>query len=70
MEMILLFGLGYIVGSLRSFGKADLNSPDRILKWDSDVFAWRPVPPGVKVSENEKVLFAFEMKRDKVDEEG
>ena len=70
MEMILFFAIGYFIGSLRSLGSADLRNPDRILKWDPDIFGWRPVPPGISVDENETVLFAFEMKKDRLDEKG
>lgn len=70
MEMILFFAIGYFFGALRSFGAADLRNPDRILRWDPDVFGWRPVPPGTKVDESETVLFAFEMKKDVSNEEG
>ena len=68
MEMIFLFALGYFIGALRSSGKANLKSPDRILRWDPNTFGWRPVPPGTQIGEHETVLFAFEMK--KTHEEG
>lgn len=64
MEAMIFFTLGYFVSALLSPGKPDLKNPDRILRWDETLFAWRPVPPGASVNRNETILFAYEMKKD------
>ena len=55
--------LGYLICSIINSSKPDLKNPDRILKWDPDVFAWRPMPEGSLLDKDEVILFAYEMKK-------
>lgn len=59
MEAVIFFSLGYFFSSLLSRPRR----PDRVLKWDDSVFAWRPVLYGMPLNENETVLFAYEVKK-------
>ena len=61
IENILFFCLGYILCALRVQNTFNLKKPDKVLKWDPDVFGWRPVPDGTSIDPDETVLFAFEM---------
>ena len=61
MEAIIFFALGYFTSAALRSSKADLKKPDRILRWDADIFAWRPISPGTEVKDSETVLFAYEM---------
>ena len=63
MEAVIFFALGYFVSALISPGSPDLKNPDRILRWDERIFAWRPLPPGTPINEKETVLFAYEMNK-------
>lgn len=64
MPDVLIFALGYFLGSfVRSLRSPNLDKPDKILKWDSGSFGWRPVPDGSTLKKDETVLFAFEMKK-------
>ncbi len=63
MEAIVFFSLGYFFASLLRPAGSYLKNPDRILKWDSSVFAWRPVLQSATVDEDETILFAYEMKK-------
>lgn len=72
MSEILFLSIGYFLGAALSSG-ANFKNPDRILKWDADIFAWRPISPGSDVNADETILFAFEMKKNiegKTREEG
>lgn len=65
MSEILYLIFGYFLGVVVSSMKSNLKNPDRVLKWDPNVFAWRPMPEGTSVGEDEVVLFAYEMKKNK-----
>ena len=62
MELIFL-ALGYFLGTTISSNKPNLQNPDRILKWDPNVFAWRPLANRENLSPDETILFAYEMKK-------
>ena len=64
MEAVIFFALGYFTRALIAPSGPDLKNPDRILRWDETIFAWRPVLPGSSVSRDETILFAYEVKRD------
>lgn len=59
IEAIIGFGLGYFLGRFATM----LSRPqlDRLLVWDTDVFAWRGVPFGARLDKNKKYLAATEV---------
>jgi hypothetical protein len=63
LEEVIYFSLGFFFSSFFRPTGDYLKKPDRILRWDSSVFAWRPVLHGSAVNEDETVLFAYEMKK-------
>tara|TARA_Y100001972_G_C7442464_1_gene227002 strand:+ start:180 stop:380 length:201 start_codon:yes stop_codon:yes gene_type:complete len=65
MSEVFLFAIGYFLGTSIGSMKSHLKNPDRVLRWDPNVFAWRPMLEGTTVGEDEVVLFAYEMKKNK-----
>jgi hypothetical protein len=59
IEAIIGLGLGYFLGRFTSL----LSRPrlDRLLVWDTDVFAWRGVPFGARLDKDKKYLAATEV---------
>ena len=59
IEVIIGFGLGYFLGRFATM----LSRPqlDRLLVWDTDIFAWRGVPFGARLDKNKKYLAATEV---------
>ena len=41
-----------------------------ILKWDNEVFAYRPAPKGVMINRNDKVLMALRLPTSNLPEKG
>lgn len=66
---ITLFVSGFILGlQVKSilFSKLDWN----VLKWDPDVFAYRPAPKGSKIKPGDKVYMALKVPTSKMPKEG
>ena len=58
-EIIVGFCTGYFAGrAITVLGQPKL---DRLLVWDHDIFAWRGVPLGTKLSMQKKYLAATEV---------
>ena len=59
IEVIIGFGLGYFLGRFITM----LSRPqlDRLLVWDTDIFAWRGVPFGARLDKSKKYLAATEV---------
>ncbi len=63
MIEMMLFLVGYVLGCAVSSANSFFRKPDRILRWDSNVFAWRPVQDTAAIGKEETVLFAFEVRK-------
>jgi len=57
MSGILYFGLGYFFARLIQ----KKVTADILLKWDEDIFGWRPVISGTDVLPGKRYLAAFEL---------
>ena len=64
IEAMTFFCLGYAVSFFINRNSPNFKKPDRILKWDDSIFAWRPLVDGSFVKKDEVILFAYEMKKE------
>ena len=63
------FILGCVVGSFfRSF--VFQHQDWKIMKWNHDVFGYRPVPPGAKLFKGDKLTMSLELDSSKFPTEG
>ncbi len=63
------FVLGWFVGSFfKSF--TFKNQDWQVMKWNHDVFGYRPVPPGGKLFKGDKLTMSLELDSSKFPEEG
>ncbi len=53
---------GYIMGRIASTSTTVERKPDKILAWDSDVLAYRPVPANARVQKGVSYLLCYEAK--------
>ena len=66
---IISFFVGlWLGGTIRS---AAYKAQDwKIIRWNKDIFGYRPVPTGCKVLKGERILLALELDSSEIDEEG
>ena len=61
MEIILVATIAFFLGkAIPPPGYADLSNPDRILKWDTSCFGYRPVVSKEEIQVGDTILLAFE----------
>jgi len=61
MELIIVAIVSFFLGkAIRPAGFADLRNPDKILKWDTSSFGWRPVVTKEEIQPGVTYLLAFE----------
>lgn len=63
------FGIGVYAGVILR-GLAFDNLDWKMLRWDSNVLAYRVVPLGYKVRKNEKIFFALTAPTDNIPDDG
>ena len=69
LASIAAFVVGFGVGN--TLRKMAFESQDwALLKWSSDIFGYRIVPPGGKIHRNDKVIMALEVVTEEFPDEG
>tara|TARA_B100000287_G_C20422312_1_gene698039 strand:- start:240 stop:485 length:246 start_codon:yes stop_codon:yes gene_type:complete len=63
------FCLGFVVGAFLR-GSAYDNQPWEVLKWDSKLWAYRPIVIGDWINTGDNVMFALKMDTQSIPEDG
>jgi hypothetical protein len=66
---VVCFSAGFFSGSY--FKSLIIGSQDwKVMRWNSDIFGYRKVPPGYKIQKNEDVFMCLKMDTEDVPEDG